>query len=150
MLSSPFSREAIPERPVLERLNRLKPVVVDEGISGPDEFPQIRDSGWGGVALKTGKGQSHCLLLIAQATNHHFPYSVQDLANPGIAFIHSAGLAARSYTLTGVEYNSRQYYPQASRDEQQEYPDLFSVENGTISTAQITGPGLGFGTQHVV
>ena len=149
-VEQPISREAIPERAVLERLSRLKPVVVDEGISGPDEFPQIRDSGWSGVALKTGKGQSHCLLLIAQATDHHLPYSVQDLANPGIAFIQSAGLAARSYTLAGVEYNSRQYYPQASRDAQQEYPDLFGVENGTISTAQITGPGLGFGTQHVV
>jgi hypothetical protein len=70
--------------------------------------------GWSGVALKTCKGHTGALLTAAKTAAAGKIYSVQDLTNPGLALIHSVGMAARLSPLKGVEANARQFIPQAN------------------------------------
>ena len=72
------------------------------------------------------------------------PLMVQDLTNPSISLMHSAGFAARINTLMGVEYNSRQFTPTANDRMMAVHRDLFEVKDGFISTKTLDGPGLGF------
>jgi hypothetical protein len=62
-------------------------------------------------------GWSEELVIAAKMTHMGLPFAVQDLANPGIALLHSVGLAGRLNTLRGVESNSRQFYPGTNRPE---------------------------------
>ena len=94
--------------------------------------------------MKTCKCQSNELLFVAKATEEHIPYAVQDLANPGIALIHSVGLAARTNPIKGVEANSRQFFPTTSEPEARVHPDIFRVVNGTVRTDSLRGCGLGY------
>lgn len=91
----------------------------------------------GRVALKTCKGHSSALLCVCKAIEEGLIYTVQDLINPGLAFIHSAGFAARLNPLKGVEHNARQYIPWADAEIQARHRDLFSVRGGTISTGSL-------------
>jgi len=56
----------------------------------------------------------------------------------------SAGLAARIDTLMGVEYNSRQYLPNAAPELRAKHPDLFTVKGGRIRTGSLSATGLGY------
>jgi len=128
----------------MRRLAALKPVLIDESLTDIPAFDLAMELGWSGIALKTCKGQSHSLLFLAKATEAGIPYSVQDLTNPGIALIHSVGLAARITTIKGVEANSRQFFPESSRAERAIHPGLFAVRDGIASTASLQGTGLGY------
>jgi hypothetical protein len=70
--------------------------------------------------------------------------SVQDLTNPGLSLVHSAGLAARVPTLMGFEYNARQYLPFSQEAAQAAHPDLFTVRRGKVSLASLSPTGLGY------
>jgi L-alanine-DL-glutamate epimerase-like enolase superfamily enzyme len=122
----------------------LKPVIVDEGVTGTDSLARARSLGWSGIALKTCKGHSASLLYAAVAREYGMPVTVQDLTNPGLSFVHSAGLAARVSPIMGVEYNSRQYLPDASSDARSRHTGLFTTLDGQISTASISIRGLGY------
>ena len=50
---------------------------------------------------------------------------VQDLTNPMLAQIPHVLLAAHAGTIMGVETNSMQYYPEASRPEMSVHPGLY-------------------------
>lgn len=128
----------------MRKISSIKPVLADEGITDLDKFELAKELGWSGIALKTCKGHSSGLLYVVRCEEEGLLYSVQDLTNPGISFIHSAGLAARINPIKGVEYNSRQYLPWANEAMKKQYPDISLVKAGRISTGSIRNIGLGY------
>ena len=69
---------------------------------------------------------------------------VQDLTCPGASFLHSASLSARIPTVAAIEGNARQYCPAGNRSWDERFPPMFRVTDGTLGTAVLNGPGLGF------
>jgi len=140
----PTERDLSVHRFDMREVARHKPVVVDEGVTDIEMLRLAEELGWSGVGLKTCKGHSSALLYVAYAREHDLVVTVQDLTNPGLSLIHSAGLAARIDTLMGVEYNSRQYLPNASPELRAKHPDLFTVRGGRIRTGSLSPTGLGY------
>jgi len=128
----------------MSEVARIKPVVVDEGVTDLDDLDLAFKLGWSGIGLKTCKGHSSSLLYVAKARDAGKVVTVQDLTNPGRALVHSAGFAARIDTLMGVEYNSRQYLPHAAPDVRRRHQGLFEVRDGQVSTTTLTSLGLGY------
>ena len=100
--------------------------------------------GYSGVALKACKGQREALLMGAAAQKYGMFLCVQDLTCPGASFLHSASLAARIPTVAAIEGNGRQYCPSGNEGWTQRYPSMFQISDGTVGTAVLAGPGLGF------
>jgi len=144
-VEQPTERNLAEHRFDMRKLAAIKPVLADEGITDVAHLDLARELGWSGVALKTCKGHSSALLYVARSEEEGMPYTVQDLTNPGLSLIHSAGFAARIRPLMGVEYNSRQYIPQADPEVQHRHRGVFTVTEGRISTESIRGTGLGYG-----
>jgi len=144
-LEQPTERNLATHNFDMHKVAKIKPVLVDEGVTNAADLDLAKRLGWSGIALKTCKGHSACLLYLAKVKEYKMLYSVQDLTNPGLSFIHSAGFAARISPLKGVEYNARQYLPFAQKEIQKMHQPLFQVKNGEISTRTIKGPGLGYG-----
>jgi L-alanine-DL-glutamate epimerase-like enolase superfamily enzyme len=128
----------------MRRLAAAKPVVLDEGLTRLADLDRALTLGWSGIALKTCKCHSLMLLLNARAVAGRLLCMVQDLSNPGIALLHSIGLAARLPALMGTEANARQYYPHVSSPESAAHPGVMRIEEGSASTATLGGPGLGY------
>lgn len=138
-----FSALAFVEQPVARTSQadmsgpaRLKPILADEGWAVPADLPPLLERGWSGAVLKTCKGHSAALIALAMLAAAGRPYAIQDLTNPGIALLHSLGLAARCHPLAGLEANARQYLPE-------HHPPAFPVREGVISTAGLGPTGLG-------
>ena len=143
--SVPRRRSASPRAPGdLSPASRLKPVLLDEGLSGLEAMDEALRQGYSGVALKTCKGQSNSLLMLAKAEDAGIPYAVQDLTLTGIALIQSVGFAARISTIRGVEANGRQFCPDASLREERVHPDIFRARNGNLGLGSVRGSGLGY------
>lgn len=128
----------------MRRAAAIKPVILDESLVDIRSFNMAMELGWSGVALKTCKCHTHALLFACLAEESGIPYTVQDLTNPGIALIHSVGLAARLNPMMGVEANSIQFFPGASAAVAPVHPGLFRRENGMLNTKSLTGCGLGY------
>ena len=143
-IEQPTERNLIQHRFGMSGISKLKPVIVDESLTGIEEFDLAMELDWSGIALKTCKCQSEDLLFVAKAHEEGIPYSVQDLTNPRIALVHSVGLAARTYPIKGVEANSCQFFPEASKKEAKVHPDIFQRRDGMVSTESIKGYGLGY------
>ncbi|MGB9718256.1 MAG: enolase C-terminal domain-like protein [Thermoproteota archaeon] len=144
-IEQPVSRNIEKHMFNMRRVAEVKPVLADEGITDLRSFDLSMRLGWSGVALKTCKCQSSILLLVAKAEELGVPYSIQDLTCPGLAFVHSAGFAARTNPIMGVEYNARQYLPSAFKEVQEKFPQVFNVKDGRIRTGCLNGTiGLGF------
>jgi L-alanine-DL-glutamate epimerase-like enolase superfamily enzyme len=143
-LEQPTERDLAAHAFDMRELAAIKPVIVDEGVTEVEHLDLAQRLGWSGVALKTCKGHSASLLYIAKAAQARLIYSVQDLTNPGLAFVHSAGLAARSFPVRGVEYNARQYIPWAAQPVQRAHDSLFHVRRGRIKTERLSPIGLGY------
>jgi L-alanine-DL-glutamate epimerase-like enolase superfamily enzyme len=122
---------------------KLKPVVIDESLVDLESLYLARDMGYTGVAFKACKGQTQTLLLAAAAQKMGLFRCVQDLTCPGASLIHSAGIAAHVPGVAAIEANSRQYCPAANAEWDSRFPGVFSIRNGTMNTAILTGPGLG-------
>lgn len=142
-VEQPTERDLRAHRWDMRELAALKPVIVDESLTGLEDFDLAMELGWSGIALKACKGHSASLLFAARARAAGVPYTVQDLTNPGIALTHSAGLAARLYTLKGVEANSHQFFPRTSDPERTVHPGIFERRDGVLHTESLNGPGLG-------
>ncbi len=140
----PTERDLSGHRFDMSEVARYKPVVVDEGVTDVEMLKLAEELGWSGVGLKTCKGHSSSLLYVAYANEHKMVVTVQDLTNPGLSLIHSAGLAARISTLMGFEYNSRQYLPWASPKLRERHRDLFTVNDGVVRTDSLSKTGLGY------
>jgi L-alanine-DL-glutamate epimerase-like enolase superfamily enzyme len=122
---------------------KLRPVVIDESLIDLESLYLAREMGYTGVAFKACKGQTQTLLLAAAAQKLGLFRCVQDLSCPGASLIHSAGIAAHIPGVAAIEANSRQYCPAANAAWDKRFPGVFTIRNGTMNTALLTGPGLG-------
>jgi L-alanine-DL-glutamate epimerase-like enolase superfamily enzyme len=123
---------------------QIMPVVIDESLVDLESLELARELGYSGVALKACKGHGGALLMAAVAQKYGMFLCVQDLTCPGASFLHSASLAARVPGVAAIEGNARQYCPAANRGWAERYPNMFKITDGTIGTAVLDGPGLGF------
>ncbi len=144
-LEQPTSRDlrANPENR-MHAAARIKPVVIDEALVDFQSLLLSREQGYSGVALKACKGHSEALLMGAAAQKYGMYLCVQDLTCPGYSFLHSASLSARIPTVAAIEGNARQYCPAANAGWSERFPSMFHVTDGTLGTAVLSGPGLGF------
>ena len=118
--------------------------VIDESLVDYESLLLAQELGYSGVALKACKGQSEALLMAAAAQKFGMFLCVQDLTCPGASFLHSASLAARIPGVAAIEGNARQYCPVANRGWAERFPTMFHITDGTVGTAVLDGPGLGF------
>ena len=123
---------------------KIKPVVIDESLVDLDSLLLSRELGYSGVALKACKGHSEALLMGAAAQKYGMFLCVQDLTCVGASFLHSASIAARIPTVAAIEGNGRQYCPIGNRGWDERLPGMFNVTDGTLATAELDGPGLGY------
>ncbi len=123
---------------------KLKPVVIDESLIDLESLLLSRELGYSGVALKACKGHTEALLMGAAAQKYGMFLCVQDLTCVGASFLHSASLSARIPTIAAIEGNGRQYCPAANEAWAGRFPTMFNVTDGTLGTAVLDGPGLGF------
>jgi len=121
---------------------RLKPVVIDESLTGPEALLMAQRLGYSGAALKACKGISQSLLIAALAQKRKLFLCVQDLTCPGASLIESVGLAAHVPGVAAVEANARQYVPAANRGWDEKYPGIFKITDGYLRSGALTGPGL--------
>lgn len=128
----------------MHELAAIKPVIIDESLTQVSDLDEAIARGWSGVALKTCKCHSLALLIAARAESEGLMYMVQDLTNPGIALLHSIGLAAWVRSPLAVETNARQYYPDTSLPESAVHPNIFAIHDGYAETATLRGNGLGY------
>ena len=128
----------------MHRAARIKPVVIDESLVDLESLAAARELGYSGVALKACKGHSGALLMGAAAQKYGMFLCVQDLTCPGASFLHSASLAARVPGVAAIEGNGRQYCPAGNRGWAERFPSMFEIVDGTLGTAVLDGPGLGF------
>ena len=149
-----FARVQYIEQPTARDLNanrtntmfevaKLRPVVIDESLTGLDALLTAREMGYTGVALKACKGHSQTLLLAAAAQKYKMFRCVQDLTCPGAALVHSVGIAAWIPGTSALEANAREYVPSASKGWETRYPGIFNVRNGYLDTKGLDAPGLG-------
>jgi len=142
-IEQPTERDLTAHRFDMRKLSGAKPVLIDESLTGVEDFRLAMELGWSGIALKSCKCLSSDLLLAPLAEMAGIPYAVQDLTNPSISLIESVGLAARTHTIKGVEANSRQFFPAANAAAARVHPGLYEIRDGYAYTASMHGPGLG-------
>jgi L-alanine-DL-glutamate epimerase-like enolase superfamily enzyme len=122
---------------------KLRPIVIDESLTGLDRLMLAREMGYTGVALKACKGQSQAVLMAAATQKYKMFRCVQDLTCPGASLVHSVGIAAHVPGVTAVEANARQYMPEANKPWEPKFPGIFRITDGMMRTANLNGPGLG-------
>ena len=122
-----------------------KPLFMDESAHDWKMVKIGRELGWTGVALKTCKTLTGALLSLCWAKAHGMTLMVQDLTNPMLAQIPHVLLAAHAGTIMGVETNSSQFYPEASKYEAQFHPGLYQRRNGEVDLSTVRGSGFGYG-----
>ena len=128
---------------VMHEAAKLKPVVIDESLTDLESLMLAREMGYTGVALKACKGQSHAVLMAAAGQKYKMFLCVQDLTCPSAALIHSAGIAAHTPGVTGLEANARQFVPVANKPWEDKFPGIFVIKDGYLHTSALTGAGLG-------
>ena len=122
---------------------KLKPVMLDEGLTSLDLMAEAKRQGWSGFALKTCKGHSFALTAAAWAKQNRMLLSLQDLTNPGLSLIHAALFAAHTHTVNDVELNSPQFTPEANKDWLPRLADLFEPRDGVHKLPRQMPVGLG-------
>jgi len=128
---------------VMHEASKIRPVVIDESLTGMDALMLCREMGYTGAALKACKGQSQAVLMAAVCQKYKMFLCVQDLTCPGASLIHSASIAAHIPGVAAIEANSRQYVPAANKAWVAKFPGVFDVRDGKMNTALLNGPGLG-------
>ena len=113
---------------------KLRPIVIDESLTGLDALQLAREMGYTGAALKACKGQSQTLLLAAAMQKYKMFRCVQDLTCPGAALVHSVGIACHVPGVSGLEANAREYVPAANRGWEKKFPGIFVVKDGWMRT----------------
>jgi L-alanine-DL-glutamate epimerase-like enolase superfamily enzyme len=142
-IEQPTKRDLAQDRQnVMFEAAKLKPVVIDESLTGLDALLLSREMGYSGAALKACKGQSQSLLISAAVQKYKMFRCVQDLTCPGAALIHSAGLACHIPGVAAIEANAREYVPVANEKWKDRFPGLFEVKDGYMDTSTLGGPGL--------
>jgi L-alanine-DL-glutamate epimerase-like enolase superfamily enzyme len=129
-LEQPTARDIEKSPQDWHAVTKLKPVMLDEGLTDLRLLATAKAQGWLGLALKTCKGHSFALVAAAWAMQHGMLLSMQDLTNPGFAAVHNALFAAYVPTINGVEINSPQFTPAANESLAAHYRDLFEPRDG--------------------
>lgn len=143
LFEQPTARDLTEPRHDQRPLSRLRPVLVDEGLTDVRGLDLALELGWTGVALKICKGLSPSLLIVAKARAAGLTLAVMDLTLPGTALVHSAGFAARVGGAIGLEANARQYLPHACPEVAARFPGISRVREGNLRTAEVGPRGLG-------
>src|SRR3954469_1808343 len=136
-VEQPFPYELDEHRIDVHSVSARKPLFLDESAHDWRLVKLGRELGWTGVALKTCKTQTGALLAACWAKQHGMSLMVQDLTNPMLAQISHLLLAAHVGTIMGVETNSMQFYPEASRPERQAHPGIYQRRNGIIDCSTL-------------
>jgi L-alanine-DL-glutamate epimerase-like enolase superfamily enzyme len=134
-----------PGQATMHRAAERRPVVIDESLVGLKSLRTAVRQGYSGIALKACKGHSEALLLGAVARHKNLYLCVQDLTCVGASLLHSASLAAHIPGVAAVESNGRQYAPAGNERWMKQFGDFFEIRDGRIPTANLNGPGLGYG-----
>lgn len=143
-VEQPFPYE-LEEHPIdVHSVSARKPLFLDESAHDWQLIRLGRSLGWTGVALKTCKTQTGALLSLCWAKAHGMTLMVQDLTNPMLAQIPHCLLAAHAGTIMGVETNSMQFYPDASKPEEKVHPGVYKRREGVVDLSTIRGPGFGY------
>jgi L-alanine-DL-glutamate epimerase-like enolase superfamily enzyme len=143
-VEQPFPYE-IEEHPIdVHSVAARKPLFMDESAHDWHLVRLGRTLGWTGVALKTCKTQTGAILSLCWAKAHGMGLMVQDLSNPMLAQIPHVLLASYAGTIMGVETNSMQFYPEASRLEAEVHPGVYNRRNGNVDLSTLKGPGFGY------
>jgi L-alanine-DL-glutamate epimerase-like enolase superfamily enzyme len=121
---------------------KLRPVVIDESLTGLDALRLAREMGYTGAALKACKGQSETLLMAAATQKYEMFRCVQDLTCPGAALVHSVGIACHVPGVAALEANAREYVPAANRGWEKRFAGIFEVRDGWMRTTGLDAPGL--------
>ncbi|MBD3673286.1 MAG: mandelate racemase/muconate lactonizing enzyme family protein [Planctomycetaceae bacterium] len=121
-----------------------KPVFLDESAHDWKFVRLGRELGWSGVALKTCKTQSGAILSNCWARAHGMPLMVQDLANGLMAQISHLRLGSQVETIMGIETNSMQFYPDASKPEAKIHPGMYRRQNGCVDLSTLGATGMGY------
>ena len=124
-------------------VSRLKPVMLDEGLTSLDLMAEAKNQGWSGFALKTCKGHSFALVAAAWARQNGMLLSLQDLTNPGLSMIHAALFAAHVHTINDVELNSPEFTPAANKAWLPRLAGLFDPHRGVHVLPEQVPVGLG-------
>lgn len=122
---------------------KLCPVIIDESLVDVESLLLARELGWTGAVVKSPKGLTAMLLVIAAAGKRGIFLGGGDMSCPGRALVQTAALQARVPTITAIEANARQYLPQANAGWEKAFPGIFRVRDGWLQTRELSGPGLG-------
>lgn len=144
-VEQPTGRDIMKARYDWRDVTRLKPVMLDEGLTSLAMLPEAEAQGWSGLALKTCKGHSFALVAAAWAREHGMLLSLQDLTNPGYSLIHAALFAAHVPAINGVELNSPQFTPAANEAWLPRLAALFEPGDGVHRLPDLAPVGLGSG-----
>ncbi|MCC6423097.1 MAG: hypothetical protein IT447_06415 [Phycisphaerales bacterium] len=144
-LEQPTGRDITRYRNDWREVTKLKPVLLDEGLTSLDLLDEAVNQGWSGLALKTCKGQSFILVASAWAKERGLILSLQDLTNPGLSAIHAALFAAHVPTINGVELNSPQFTPAANAPWLPRLAGLLDPHDGMHRLGD--GPIIGLGSE---
>jgi L-alanine-DL-glutamate epimerase-like enolase superfamily enzyme len=126
-----------------------KPLFLDESAHDWRLIQLGRELGWSGVALKTCKTQTEAIMSACWAKAHGMTLMVQDLSNPMLAQIPHVLLAGYVGTIMGVETNSMQFYPEASKPEEAIHPGLYQRRHGMLDLSALKGAGFGYRTNEI-
>ncbi len=129
----------------MHRVAQRLPVVIDESLVDLRSLRVAIEQGYSGIALKACKGHAEALLLGAVACHENLFLCVQDLSCVGASLLHSASLSAHIPGVAAVESNGRQYCPAGNARWMDRFGSFFKIRDGKIPTAQLSGPGLGYG-----
>ena len=126
----PTGRDITVHRFDWHKVTKLKPVMLDEGLTSLELMQEAKQQGWSGFALKTCKGHSFALTAAAWAMQNGMLLSLQDLTNPGLSMIHAALFAAHVHTINDVELNSPEFTPAANESFLPRLSGLFDPKDG--------------------
>ncbi len=148
-VEQPFPYELETHRIDVHSVSGRKPLFLDESAHDWKMVRLGRELGWTGVALKTCKTQTGAILSACWARAHGMSLMVQDLSNPMLAQIPHLLLAAHVGTIMGVETNSMQFYPDASKAEAAVHPGLYQRRQGEVELGTLRGPGFGYRLEEI-
>ncbi len=148
-VEQPFPYDLEANRIDVHSVSARKPLFMDESAHDWRLVALGRSLGWTGVALKTCKTQTGALLSLCWARAHGMTLMVQDLTNPMLAQIPHVLLAAHAGTIMGVETNAMQFYPEASRPEEEVHPGLYQRRAGQVDLRTLRGAGFGYDVERI-
>ncbi len=169
-IEQPLARELALEddvRPAVERLGRLRPVIIDESDDDLNAFPRATELGYRGCSVKNCKGVfkalsfcRHAHRLNEQCGERRYFQTGEDLANLAVVPLQQDLTTLAVVGVTHAERNGHHYFrglahlPVRERDSAaRTHPDIYTVrdglphvriEDGRIECGSLHAPGYGY------